>query len=145
MKIKAREFREEEGKTNCKESNTKDTTICLPGFGFQTKPTSPLRHTKGHGLFQTSQVILKIKIESFHFSRSRDQSLCKVLHTSKPLARFTMDESQKSKFKNTRTRHSLVYCHLTMHYHNSHSNGYRLHDSLYCGTCEAFDYLRVLL
>jgi hypothetical protein len=79
----ARELRKENGKTNHKQNNTNDMTICLPEFGFQMKPTSPLRCPKGLGLFQSSQAIPEVELEFSLFSQSRDLSLCGALHTLK--------------------------------------------------------------
>lgn len=88
--------------------------ICLFEFGFPTKPMSPLRCPKVLGLFQPSQVILKIKLESCLFSRLRDQSLHKVLHTLKPLASFTTHGSLAPRLKST--THTLFSPQTKVHY-----------------------------
>jgi hypothetical protein len=98
-----------------KKSNTKDTMIYLPELGFQTKPTSPLRQPKGLGLFQPSQVILKIKLESSDFSRSRDHVSARYFTHRSLLIAFTMDGIQSSKLKST------LSCHT--HFSNAHSQG----------------------
>jgi hypothetical protein len=87
-------------------TNTIYTTICLPKFRFQMKSTSLLRCPKGPCLFQPSHVIPKIKLESSLFYRLRYLSLREVLHTSKPLASFTIDLSQNSKYKSTTLQHT---------------------------------------
>jgi hypothetical protein len=53
----ARELRDGEGKTHRKQNNINDMMICLPEFGFQMKPISPLMCPKEPCLFQPSQAI----------------------------------------------------------------------------------------
>jgi hypothetical protein len=67
--------RKEENKS--KTIKYKDTTICLPEFGFYTKPMSPLRCPKALGLFKPSQVILKIKIDPSLFNSSLSRQYLK--------------------------------------------------------------------
>jgi hypothetical protein len=67
-------------KTNHKQSNASDTVNGLPEIGFLMKHISPLRCPKGLGLFQPSQVILKIELELSFLNHSKDGSLRKTLY-----------------------------------------------------------------
>lgn len=46
-------------------------TIYLPEFGIQIKPKSPLRCPKGLGIFEPSQVIPQIELETTLYSDER--------------------------------------------------------------------------
>lgn len=110
MKIKARELQRRRGKTNCKQSNTKDTMICLPEFGFQTKPMSPLWRPKGLGLFQPSSyfedqtshitfLVRETKISARYFTC---RSLLLALHCMR-VKKLQDQEHQIA-------THTLLYC-----------------------------------
>jgi hypothetical protein len=87
----AREPREGEVKTNCKQNNTNNTAICLLEFGFQIKPMSMLGCPKGSGLFQPSQAIPQIELDSSLYSNERPESPRGSPHKPKSLASFTTE------------------------------------------------------
>jgi hypothetical protein len=87
----ARELREGEGKTNRKQNNTNDTTICLPKFNFQMAHISLFNFPEGLGLFQHSQVIPQIELESSLYSDERLESLRGSPQNPESLASFTTE------------------------------------------------------
>jgi hypothetical protein len=123
MKINARELREGVGKQIANNQTQKHYDFLLD-LGFQIKPTYLLWCPKGRGLFQPSQMIPKFKLEPYRFSRLRDRSLRKELHTSKPLASITMNGSQNFKLNDHKnTTHTLALA-LLSHNLKSHTQVY---------------------
>jgi hypothetical protein len=85
--------------------------ICLPKFGFQIKPTSPLRCPKRLGLFQPSQAIPQIELESSLSSRSNDLSPHKAIHNLDALGSFIINGSRYSKTQEHNTHSSRLLTH----------------------------------
>jgi hypothetical protein len=106
----ARELGEGEGKTNRKQNNINGCGDLFTVVQFPMKPTSLLRCPNGLGLFQPSQVIPQIKLESSLYSDERVKSLRGTPQHLEALASFTIKRSQNSKLKSTRTQqHTLLY------------------------------------
>jgi hypothetical protein len=100
----ARELRERKEKQIASKTTQMDVVIYLPEFGFQMKHMSLLRCPKGPGLFQPSQVIPHIELETSLYSDERPESPRGSPQHSEALASFTINGSQNSKLKSTRTQ-----------------------------------------
>lgn len=112
--------------------------IGLLEFGFQTKPTFPLRCPKGPRAFKPSQVIPQIKLESSLFAQLNWTEVFAWLSTSsKALASFAISMGVKTpSSKITRISHTLSIDLSQGTIPNQCRHGYLMLDLLFCGTWE---------
>jgi hypothetical protein len=111
MTIKQENLERERGKQITSKNNTNDTMICLPKFDFQMAHISLLNCPEGLGLFQPSQVIPQIELESSLYSDERLESLRGSPQNPESLASFTTEwelKLQAREHKNATNTSSLT-------------------------------------